>query len=102
MKCAQSANRIAARQDHDFDPVAACIQRQQLADQRKRDARFGGHGQPLALQRFIRLQVALLVHAVLFLEVEQRARRDCHHQFVGKRNSHLRVSVLKDQARNKR
>ena len=64
----------ARAKDLVVDAPFARIQREQLADQRKCDAGLGRHVEARALQRFVRVQIAFLIDAVLFLEVEQRAR----------------------------
>jgi hypothetical protein len=46
MKRAQTADRIAARQNHHFDALFARVEREQLADQPERDARLRGRLQP--------------------------------------------------------
>ncbi len=64
MERAQTADWIAARQDHDFDALFIGIEREQLADQAERDTRFRGRFQPRALQRFVRCEIARFEYAV--------------------------------------
>src|SRR5471030_2103716 len=89
---AQTADGIAARQDHHFHTALAIyVQRKQLLDQRQRDAGFSRNMKPRTLQRLVFTQIARFVDFVFFFEVKERPRRNRDHQLVVQRERHARV-----------
>ncbi|MPM41194.1 hypothetical protein SDC9_87844 [bioreactor metagenome] len=86
---AHAADRVIAREHYHFHALPAFgVEGQQLLDQRKRHAGAGGRVQAVELQLHVGLRVLGVEQAVFFFEVEQRARRDCHHQLVFQRDGH--------------
>ena len=77
---AHAAHRVVARKDHHLHAVIRCgqavVEGQQLVDQREGHARARRMVQTLQLQLHVGAIVTGFEDAVLFFEIEERARRD--------------------------
>ena len=95
-KHAHAAHGIVAREHDDFHAVAvdlvALVEGEELLHEREGDADACGHVEAVELVLPVRSVVAAghpgLVHAVLFFEVEQRARGYRDNEFVLERDRH--------------
>jgi hypothetical protein len=83
-------DRVVARQDHHLHPLGLrIVEGQQLVHQRKRHTGRRWLLQPVQLQLHVGPVVPGLEQPVLFLEVEQRPRRNRHHQLPIQRHRHV-------------
>jgi hypothetical protein len=74
---AHAGHRVVARQDHDLDLLLGrAVEGEQLVDERERDTGLGRAVEAFELELHVGAVVVRLEMLVLFLEVEQRARRD--------------------------